>query len=175
MTTLPYRSERLREAHDTLHFHCGTEGLDEWLTASAMGADRSDTARTFVWSNRSLVVAYFALCPHVLRRSTLPGRWNRTGPHEIPAILLAKLALDGALHGRGLGQQLLVDALARASRATDEVGGRVVVVDAIDAPAHSFYAHFGFTSLPEGSTRLVMRTSDVRASLAATPVLGEDE
>jgi GNAT superfamily N-acetyltransferase len=160
-----WRSERLRDDHDIQQFRSGNVALDRWLHFSASDADRSDNARTFVWSQEGIVVAYFALCPHVVRRSTLPGRWNRSGPSEIPSILLAKLALAEALHGRGLGEQLLIDAVLRSLRATAEVGGRFIIVDAINESAHRFYEHFGFVPLPGGSARLLMRTSDARGAL----------
>jgi hypothetical protein len=40
----------------------------------------------------------------------------------------------------------------------------VILIDAIDAAAHRFYAHHGFRPI-EGSNRLVMKTSTARAIL----------
>jgi GNAT superfamily N-acetyltransferase len=140
--------------------------LDKWLRVSALTADRAGTARTFVWSEDNDVVAYFSLAPHEVRRDTLPKRLGRGAPHSIPAILLARLALDSGLHGRGLGQQLLVDALSRAVTAVLAAGGRLVVVDAIDQRAASFYEHHGFRRLPgTTSLRLALKASDAARSL----------
>lgn len=55
----------------------------------------------------------------------------------MPAIP-GRLALDRGLEGRGLGAQLLADALARIIAASRSVNVRVVVVDAIDQEAAGF-------------------------------------
>lgn len=139
--------------------------LDKWLRESALNADRAGTARTVVWSEDNHVVVYFSLAPHEVRRDTLPRRLGRGGPDAVPAILLARLALDSRLHGQGLGQQLLVDALLRAVSAVVAAGGRLLVVDAIDQRAASFYEHHGFRWLPGGTLRLAMKASDAARSL----------
>ena len=95
----------------------------------------------------------------------LPARIGRGDLNEIPAILLARLALDESLHGTGLGAQLLVDALSRIVGAVEAAGGRYIVVDAIDDRAVAFYEHFGFTRTSDVAFRMFMRVSDAKASL----------
>lgn len=164
----PFASERIRADHDLASFDCGEPALDGWLRSAALTADRAGTARTFVWADGGRVVAYFSLCPHEVRRGSLPGRLARDAPDAIPAILLARLALDTRLHGRGLGAQLLIDALDRSVMAVRAAGGRLIVVDAIDAAAARFYEHHGFTRLPATPTRLVLKASDAARSLGQT-------
>jgi predicted N-acetyltransferase YhbS len=146
-------------------FSCGNAVLDKWLISSALDADRSGTARTFVWADRDRVVAYFSLCPHEVRRDNLPPKVGRGSPNAVPAILLARLARHIDLAERHLGGQLLIDALSRAVAAVEAAGGRVIVVDAVDDQAISFYGNFGFTRAPV-PYRLVMKASDARASLS---------
>jgi GNAT superfamily N-acetyltransferase len=160
-----YISERLRSEHVLDGFRCGNPLLQRWLLSSALTADRAGTARTFVWRERARVVAYFSLCPHELRRETLPRGLAHGAPHSIPSILLARLALHEDVHGRGLGSQLLVDALTRAVAAVTAAGGRFIVVDAIDEPASDFYEHHGFGRLPGMDQRLVMKATDAARSL----------
>jgi GNAT superfamily N-acetyltransferase len=164
-----WASERISSAHRVERFHCGKEALDKWLIEAALHADRADTARTWVWSDGDEVQAYFALCPYEVGRDSLPGSLAKSGPQDIPAILLAKLALREDLKGQGHGAQLLVDALSRAVRAIDEAGGRLIVVDAIDDEAHGFYEHYGFKAVPGVSSRLIMRSSVARESLTTLP------
>lgn len=161
-----WASERLGAHHILDDFHCGNDSLDSWLKKSATHSDRADNSRTFVWSDGNRVVAYFALCPHVILRETLPSKLSSGGHATIPCILLAKLALQSELQGRKLGSQLLVDALTRAVRAVDEVGGRFIIVDAVDDNARSFYEHFGFENDAQLLGRMLMRSSDAKASLA---------
>ena len=93
----------------------------------------------------------------------------RTGaPRQIPAILLAKLALDGSRQGQGLGSELLVVALQVIVEAARAAGGRLVVVDAIDDAAAAFYRHHDFTPLPGDPRRLVLKLSTAAKALGLT-------
>jgi GNAT superfamily N-acetyltransferase len=162
-----FESEPLRDDHDLSGFDSGQPELDDWLRHSALRSDAKRISRTYVWhSGDSRVISYFALCPHVIERSALPGKLARGDPDRIPSLLLAKLALDRQLHGQRLGAQLLLDALGRAVAASDRIGGRYVIVDAIDDAAAEFYAHYGFQPCPgEDLRRLVRKVSDISRSL----------
>jgi predicted N-acetyltransferase YhbS len=85
----------------------------------------------------------------------------------IPAILLARLALDRSHQGQGIGAELLWDALRRAVVANRQAAARLVVVDAIDGHAASFYDHFGFGPIPGNPTRLVQKMSSIEAALGS--------
>jgi GNAT superfamily N-acetyltransferase len=68
-------------------------------------------------------------------------------------------------HRRGLGAELLVDALDLIVGHARGVGGRLVVVDAIYSEAAAFYQHHGFEPLPNQPSRLVQKLSRVAATL----------
>jgi predicted N-acetyltransferase YhbS len=85
----------------------------------------------------------------------------------MPAMLLARLAVDVSWQGRGIGKLLLVDALERLLDVSRSVGFEVVVVDAIDADASMFYRRYGFTPFEDHSLRLFMTTKRLRSSFAA--------
>jgi predicted GNAT family N-acyltransferase len=160
--------ERLRSDHVLAHFRCGNELLDSWLKDSAINADRSGTGRTYVWlDDRGEVVAYFTLAPHLIRRSELPSSVGRGAPDVIPAVLLARLALAQRLQGtpERYGGTLLADALSVAVEAIAKAGGRIIVVDAMNDAARSFYIHHGFVEVPEVHGRLVIKASDAARSL----------
>ena len=124
------------------------------------------TAKTFVWhAGDGVVVAYFSLAAHLIVRERLPKKVGRGSPDAIPAILLARLALTRNLHGRGLGGELLWDALSRAVAASEIAAARVVVVDAIDEAAARFYEHHGFARVPRDESKLVQEVGDVAAAL----------
>src|SRR4051812_34314873 len=130
---MPYLSEALDSSHDLSSFDCGKPELDLWLRASALEAGRRGTCRTFVWHNGDrAVVAYYGLAPHVIERADLSRNLGHGSPDRIPAILIARLALDTRLHGQRLGSALLAECFMRISTAVENVGGRFVVVDAID-------------------------------------------
>jgi predicted N-acetyltransferase YhbS len=110
---------------------------------------------------------YFTLAAHVVARETLAKRTGRGSPDVIPAILLARLALDRSKQGQGLGAELLWDALSRAVAANRHVAARLVVVDAVDERAASFYEHFGFEPIPGNPARLVQKLSSIEAALGS--------
>lgn len=165
---MTFLSEQLTDQHVLSSFDSSNAELDRWLMRSAARAQVQSTGRTWVWhTGDNQVVAYFTLAAHVLHREALPRSHQRSVPREIPAILLAKLALDRQLHGQHLGEQLLLDALTRCVAAGQLVASRYVVVDAIDDHAAGFYAKYGFSPIPQTSpTRLVRRLSAIAADLA---------
>lgn len=163
---MPWISEHLTAAHRLDDFDSGRTALDEWLRRSARQAEAMRTARTFVWhAGDGVAVAYFSLAAHLVVREHIPRRVGHGAPGAIPAILLARLALARALQGRGLGGELLWDALSRAVAASEIAAARLVVVDAIDEAAGSFYEHHGFVPVPGNPHRLVQKVSDIAAAL----------
>jgi len=161
-----WTSELLDERHRLDAFDCGHPSLDEWLKRSALHAQAMRTARSFVWhGGDGNVVGYFSLAAHLVQRAGMPKRVGHGSPSSIPAVMLARLALNRSLHGQGLGGELLWDALSRALAASEIAAARLVVVDAIDEPAARFYAHHGFTRVPGDAHRLVQKISDVAAAL----------
>ena len=160
-----YTCEPLDDRHDLSRFDSGQPGLDRWLREHARSAEARRTARTFVWlDGGGSVIAYYTIAAHLLERVDLPRNVGRGNPDYIPAVLLARLALDRTLHGQGLGGALLADALTRIVAATRVVAARFVVVDAIDEPAASFYERHGFRRIPT-TNRLIQKVSDIAAAL----------
>jgi GNAT superfamily N-acetyltransferase len=164
--SIEFTVEQLSGTHLLDKFDSGQPYLDLWLREFARNVDRKNLGRTFVWNvGDSEILGYYTLAPTVIDREELPARLGRGKPNSIPAVLLARLALDQRLRGQGLGEQLLLSALERIVRAATQVGGRFVVVDAIDDAAVAFYRHFGFHLCPIPGRRLVRKVSDIAAAL----------
>lgn len=163
---MTFRSEALDTTRHVLStLDSGEPALDGWLREHAGGVEARRVARTFVWCREAdAVVGYYSLAGHLLVRSELPGRVGRGNPAQIPAVLLARLALDRSLHGQGWGGVLLSDALERIVAATALVAARFVVVDALHEQAAAFYEHYGFQRIPD-TLRLVQKVSDIAAAL----------
>jgi GNAT superfamily N-acetyltransferase len=87
------------------------------------------------------------------------------GYSRVPGYLIARLAIATTLHGQGYGEQLLLDALDKAVDASEIGGGRLIVVDAIDDDAQSFYEHYHFVPLKNRQRRLVMKVSTAAKAL----------
>lgn len=166
---MTFHSEPLEPArHDLSAFDSGEPELDRWLREHAAGAGARRVARTFVWvepdTDSVRAVGYYSLSGHRLIRDDLPRSIGRGSPTEVPAVLLARLALDRTHHGGGNGGALLADALARIVVATDIVAARFVVVDALHEKAADFYQHHGFRRIPD-TLRLIQKVSDIAAAL----------
>ncbi len=163
---MTYRVEALSDAHVLDRFACGSTALDDWLRQHARNATGQGT-RTYVLvdTGTAAVVGYFAIAPHLVEREATSARIGRGAPRQIPAILLAKLALDQRSQGAGLGSELLVRALEKIVDAARGVGGRLVVVDAIDDGAAAFYRHHGFEAVPGNPLRLLMKVSTAARAL----------
>lgn len=152
--------------HDLEGFDCGNEELSDWLKQHAANATKQGT-RTYVLiaEETSSVVGYFSIAPHLLERDEAPKKIGRGAPKRIPAVLLAKFAIDRTEQSKGLGSEFLIRALERIVEAARTGGGKVLVVDAIDDAAASFYEHHDFEPIPENPRRLVRKLSSVAAAL----------
>ncbi len=163
---MSYRVEPLAAGHDLNAFDCGHDALNVWLRQHARRGTGQGT-RTYVMVEEATcaLAGYFALAPHLLERAEAPRAVSRGAPQRIPGILLAKLALHSRLHGQGLGAELLVQALTTIVEVARSAGGRVVVVDAVDESAASFYRAHDFQPSPSDPHRLVMKLSTAARSL----------
>lgn len=160
------RFERLTPGHALASFASGNDDLDSWLRDAGITADRAGTARVYMWLEDDQVIGYFAILPHSIRRKDVPSAVGRGAPEVIPGFLLARLALSEGLQGQGRGGELLAGSLEMTMAAIRLGGGRVIVVDAIDDRAASFYEHFGFRAIPANQNRFVMKASTAAASLS---------
>lgn len=168
MTAAPLQPVRLLGPHHRLdEFDCGAAELDAWLNRSARTAAPSGTAATYVLCRDDRLVGYYALAMSSVTHDQAPSRLRRGMPDPVPAVLLARLAVDRSEQGRQLGGHLLVDALRRCVRGGREFGARAVVVDAIDEEAVAFYQHFDFHELD--GHRLWRRLSDVARATGVEP------
>lgn len=159
------RVELLTDDHVIEGFSSGNDELDAWLTHAALTAQRAGTSRVHVWVEGESVIGYFAFLPHSVRRLEMPQSVGRGSPDVVPGFLLGRLALASRHHDSGRGGELLALALERVLAAIRSGGGRVIVVDAIDDNAVSFYQHFGFKALPDYPNRLFLKASSAAASL----------
>lgn len=163
--------ERLSAEHALSGFDCGVASLNIWLARHARTASAAGSAQTFVVTDESQggrVVGYYALAVASITHAEATERAAKGMPrHEIPALLLARLAVDGSVQGKGIGAFLLRDAMTRTIAVSEEAGVRLMLVHAINEDARRFYERFGFKSSPTDAVNLQMIIKDIRASLDA--------
>ena len=155
-----------RSVHDRASFDCGKQLLNDWIRRLAGQYENRDLARVYVAVRQGdpAVCGFYSLSSHRVSFESLPHDQAKGLPTRIsiPAVLLGQLAVDRHEQGHGLGELLLLDALHRTDRLADRVGIRVIVVDAADEDARGFYLKYGFTSLEDDRSHLVMPVTVVR-------------
>ena len=75
------------------------------------------------------------------------------------------MATDAGWHGRGIGTGLLKHALERCVQASALIGGRALVVGAVDAEAAAFWRRRGFVPSRDDPFVLFRPIADIAASL----------
>ena len=153
--------EPLTEAHDLSAFDSGQPALDLWLKQRALSNHRKDFTAVMVVQSDSRVVAYYGLTPSALPRSIRTGQ----PPDPIPCLLLGQLATDRRWIGRGIGTGLVRHALERCVQVSGLIGGRALLVRAIDDEAQRFWLRRGFIASPGDPLMLFRSLQDIALSL----------
>lgn len=91
--------------------------------------------------------------------------------YAVPAVLIARLAVDAEYQGRGVGKALLADALRRIAATSRALGFEVVVVHALHEAAARFYLGYGFQRSRDQPLSLFLTTGDLRATAGSTCLL----
>ena len=159
----------LNAAHECSAFDCGKAALDDWLKTHALANQIKGFTRVIVVCEGNRVVAFYGLAPTAVP-SPLLSRAVRTGqhPNPIPAILLGQFAVDRAYAGRGIGTALLRDALTRALAGAETIGGRALIVRAIDADAERYWQSNGFIAAKDDPSLLFRSMTDIDRWLRET-------
>lgn len=127
----------LLASHDLDAFDCGEPVLDDWLKRRAL-RNESRFSRTYVVAEGERVVAYYCISAGGVGREAVPGKLRRNAPDVVPVSVIGRLAVDRAYAGRGLGGDLLADALRRIALAAQTIGIAAVLVQAKDERARAF-------------------------------------
>lgn len=161
--------EPLAASHDVSEFSCGYSTLDNWLKTRALSNQQKGFTAVMVVHQDGRVVGYYGLAPTAVVPSVLP-RSIRTGqpPDPVPCLLLGQLATDLQWAGRGIGTGLLKHALARCVQAASLIGGRALMVNAIDDEAARFWARRGFIASKDDPLILFRSIGDIAASFERT-------
>jgi GNAT superfamily N-acetyltransferase len=163
---LPSAPVPLTAEHDLSAFDCGEPALNDWLRHRAL-KNESRFSRTYVICVGNRVVAYFCISAGAVERAAAPGKVRRNAPDTIPISVIGRLAVDRGHAGRGLGADILSDALRRVSVASQSIGIGGVLVHAKDEAAKHFYLRCAeFIEYPEDSRTLFLPIETVVAAFS---------
>ena len=158
--------EPLAGRHFVDDFDCGEPALDDWLKHHARPAQAAGSARTFVTtSDGAAVVCYYALAAAQVEPDEATTRLLKGEPQRraVPAVLLARLAVDHRHQGGGVGRSLLQDAVLRCLQAADSIGVRAMLIHAKHEQARAWYQQYGFELSPTDPLHLMLLVKDLRA------------
>ncbi len=160
-----WKIDPLEKVHDRSSFSCGKPSLDKFIRELATQYERRDIGRTFVATHSSerTVLGYYTLAAGAVAFENLSAPVSHKLPkHSIPVVHLGRLAVDEQAKGQGLGKLLLMDALDRSLRISEQAGIFAVEVYALDDDARQFYLKYGFTSLADDLYHLYLPMKAVR-------------
>lgn len=152
--------------HDRAGFDCGVPALNGFLKFTARQHGDKGISRTFVLTgpeNPSIILGYFTLTLCEVKTEHLPALYARKFPeHGLPAVRLARLAVDTRFQGRGYGGRLLAEAIHRTVLIAEHAGVIGLFVDAKDETACLFYQRYDFKSLPDNIQKLFLPIETLR-------------
>lgn len=163
----------LTKDHDLSRFTCSSDALTGWLQKHARGSHQGGHTRVAVVTEHSSneVVGYYAIAPGSIDAEQSTSRMRQGGGrHPVPVVVLARLAVHADHVKKGLGRGLLVDAIMRALAASEQIGGRALVVTCKDADAKAFYLSKvpDCAELPGNPMQLTLMLKDARKTFGAT-------
>jgi GNAT superfamily N-acetyltransferase len=171
--------ELLTKDHDRTQFDCGVSSLNTYLQRQASQDQSRKVASVFVSCVQSArqVRGYYSLSSATISIDELSERQQKRLPHypRVPATLIGRLAVDKQARGQGLGSLLLLDALARAHRASETVASYAVTVDVLEVQPDplKFYEQYGFTRVRSHPRQLYLPMATIDQLLREKPGASE--
>lgn len=125
--------------------------MNQWFQDTALTYQSIGAARTYVaLDDKQQIMGYYSLCNAAFDRAEAPGRRHGL-PSMIPAILLARLAVDQKFERQGVGFALVADAMLTAEEQARHSACMFLTVDPIDEAARTFYTKVGFVALRDSN------------------------
>jgi GNAT superfamily N-acetyltransferase len=159
----------LHKQHNRTQFDCGESELNAYLQKFARQNDENYLSKTFVAVSSDQpeeVIGFYSLSAGSIEFDTLPvGLYKRLPRYPIPVVRLTRLAVAKRFQGRGLGQSLLMDALARYVKLSKEIGILGLIVNAKHERAKQFYLKYDFQELAVHSLTLFLPTRSIMAMM----------
>ena len=160
--------EPILKQHQRKDFDCGYPSLNLYLRKYARQNHEKNIAKAYVARRASPTICwrvngYYTISTSTIEFASIPESYQQGMPkYPIPSALIGRLAVDNAFKGKGLGTELLVDALLRIVRVSIEIGVFAVRVDAIDDSARNFYLKHEFIPFQDQSLSLFLPLETVK-------------
>lgn len=163
-----WHEEAISKKHKREGFDCGDKELNEFLRRYARQSHDQGGAKTFVAisDEDEKILGFYSLSPASVEYARTPSIMKKgLARHEIPVFRLGRLAVDLSMQGKGLGGQLLLAAGRRCLRASEEVGGVALLIDAKNEGVARWYESYGALRLLDSPMSLLLSLATVRMVL----------
>jgi GNAT superfamily N-acetyltransferase len=154
------------QKHDRAAFSSGVAPLDIYLKTQASQEVKKRVAATYVLGeqNSGVIIGYYTISTASIETTQLPEEITKRLPRysALPAMLIGRLAVDQHYRGQRLGEYLLVDALRRCFKLSEEIAAMAVLVDAKDEGAAQFYERYGFRRFENRPLSLYMPMAEIQ-------------
>jgi predicted N-acetyltransferase YhbS len=136
--------------------------MNEWLKETAKKSE-GETARTYVVCRGHRTVGYYTLSAGSVEHAKASGSMRRNAPNPVPIIVLGRLAVDIAEARKGLGGDLLTDAMRRALKGARIIGAKALLLHALDSDRGEWYRRRGFRRLNDEELTYFLPMKTIRA------------
>ena len=159
--------------HDRSAFSCGFRPIDNFLKSSLSDQIRAGLVAAWMATSGDdpAVLGFYTLGALAVRPDLGPKKWQRAGVPEIPVIYIRAVAVRVDHQGQGLGTALVIDAMRRCLKISEEMGAAAIVLDVLEDEHFKrrwqFYKDLGFRPLgdPDNPHRVFIPMADVKATL----------
>lgn len=172
MAIPPWHEEPICKRQNREAFDCGDTALNDFLRRYARQMHDQGGAKTFLAVNDAgvpLILGFYSLSPASVEFSRTPAVIKKgLARHDVPVFRLGRMAVDLSMQGKGLGGQLLLAAGRRCLRASQDVGGVALLIDAKNDGVAHWYAGYGAVPLLDTPRSLLLSLATIRTVLEAT-------
>ena len=136
--------------HNLKSFDCGKPDMNQYLARFALKNMELGLNSTWVLAvindkktgDNADIAAYFTLATSTVTREEIPTDKKLPG-YPVPAVLLARLAVDIEFKKQGLGDKTFITALRKAAELTEAgLPAHCLVLDVLDDDALTYYQRF---------------------------------
>ena len=165
MIALGYEPVHKLSAADSVEFFdCDQPDLNQFLQRYALVNQKANSVQTYVCCKDGKVAGFYSLTVGSVKHEEAPHSVVKgLARYPVPVMILARLAVDKAHQGKGLGRALLKDALLRTLQVSDIAGIRALIVHAKNDAARQWYIEWEFEPSPTDPFHLFLMLKDLKA------------
>jgi GNAT superfamily N-acetyltransferase len=161
MTIPAWHEKPVDKKHNRKGFDCGQVDLNNFIAKYARQSHDNGVAKSYCAVDAAdgiTILGFYTISPTKVDIDQVPlaARPAAGGNHPVGGFLLCRLAVAKAYQGKGLGGHLLILAVERCARASKEIGGTALMIDAKDEAGVAWYKSYGAMPLNDHPFFLIL-------------------